>query len=79
MCEADWIFKQLSMGVTLDQYTATGPFPSLLPLRIFPLALLNLGLCDQFELENRQRSSSNTDKNSRYSRPWITVNQEETA
>jgi hypothetical protein len=78
MFEADWLLKQLSMGVDLNQYTETGPFPSPLPVRIFPPGLRHLGLHDRFELENSHQSSSSTDKNPRYTRLWITVNREDT-
>ena len=76
MFEADWLLKQLSMGVNLDGYPATGPFPSPLPIREFPLALRQLGFRDRFELEN---ASSSNDRNPRYTRLWITVNREETS
>lgn len=75
MFEADWLLKQLSMGVNLDGYTATGPFPSPLPIREFPPALRQLGFRDRFELEN---ASSSNNHNPRYTRLWITVNREET-
>ncbi|CAF0726646.1 unnamed protein product [Adineta steineri] len=77
MFEADWLLKQLSMGVNLDQQNAAGPFPSPLPVRTFPAALLNLGLCDRFGLENRQ-TSPNSDNSPRYTRLWIIVDQEQT-
>ena len=80
MFEADWLLKQLSMGVNLDGYIATGPFPSLhCPFEYHSTPdLFQLGLRDRFELENSHRSSSSTDSNPRYTRLWITVNQEKT-
>ncbi|CAF1436455.1 unnamed protein product [Rotaria sp. Silwood1] len=78
MFEADWLLKQLSMGVNLDQYNAAGPFPSPLPIRIFPASLLALGLRDRFELESHQTSLIGDEQNARYTRLWITVDHEKT-
>jgi hypothetical protein len=79
MFEADWLLKQLSMGINLDPYSATGPLPSPLPLRTLPSDLINLGLRDTVELGKHRTSSSSLDNNPRYTRFWIVVDQEKSS
>jgi hypothetical protein len=67
MFEADWLLKQLSMGVDVGKYPPEGPFPSPLPVRDLPLQLRDMGMWD--------KTPSATE---RYSRLWIVVEKDTT-